>query len=177
MKCLRKALFCWTGVSLEEFIAANEDNVCTVPIMAHMVFFQNSENIIDADSDDEKETNKAYPVPTSSKKRNIMKSMRHGPTAPGPRATTTMETSPRFRIGLNKIMIRIISTDKCFFPLYSPKNWEYWTICQLVTCDDRHPCIDLSLPPYTIITHSVKRRQLVEPVCAIVSHAHLFVLG
>ncbi|GFV47034.1 uncharacterized protein TNCV_2699281 [Trichonephila clavipes] len=47
-------------------------------------------------------------------------------------------------------------------PLYMQerlkKNWEYWTICQLATCDDLRPCIDLGLPPYIIITHLVKKR-------------------
>ncbi|GFW42195.1 hypothetical protein TNCV_1206511 [Trichonephila clavipes] len=39
-------------------------------------FVQNSNNIINADSNDENETNDAAPVPTSSKMRNVMKSMR-----------------------------------------------------------------------------------------------------
>ncbi|GFU88726.1 hypothetical protein TNCV_4444031 [Trichonephila clavipes] len=42
------------------------------------------------------------------------------------------------------------------------------------TCDDSHPHTDLGLPPYTIINQSFKRQQSIEPVCAIVSHAHLF---
>ncbi|GFV19445.1 uncharacterized protein TNCV_3663781 [Trichonephila clavipes] len=37
--------------------------------------FQSLKNIIDEDSDDENEMNNAAPVPTSSKMRNIMKSM------------------------------------------------------------------------------------------------------
>ncbi|GFW38109.1 hypothetical protein TNCV_835481 [Trichonephila clavipes] len=88
--------------------------------------------------------------------------------------------SSRLRLSLNKIMIQIILTIKCYFWSYSPKNWEFWSICQLATCDDRHPGIGLGLLPYTtytIITHSLKRRQSVEPVCAIVSHIHLFVSG
>ncbi|GFW73168.1 hypothetical protein TNCV_483941 [Trichonephila clavipes] len=40
-------------------------------------------------------------------------------------------------------------------------------ICQLATCDDRRPRTSLGLPPYTLITHSVKKRQPVKPVCAI----------
>ncbi|GFV05218.1 uncharacterized protein TNCV_224311 [Trichonephila clavipes] len=40
---------------------------------------------------------------------------------------------------------------------------------------DRRPCVDLGLPPYTLITHSVKRWQLVEPDCTIVRHTNLFV--
>ncbi|GFT17090.1 uncharacterized protein TNCV_4738221 [Trichonephila clavipes] len=71
------------------------------------------------------------------------------------------------RLGLNKITIRIISTVKCYFLSYSLKNWEFRTLCQLATCDDRRPCIGLGLSPYTNITHSVKRRQSIEPVCAI----------
>ncbi|GFU59308.1 hypothetical protein TNCV_4198301 [Trichonephila clavipes] len=35
-------------------------------------------------------------------------------------------------------------------------------ICQLATRDGRCPRTGLGLPPYTIITHSVKRRQSVE---------------
>ncbi|GFX36648.1 hypothetical protein TNCV_580271 [Trichonephila clavipes] len=34
-------------------------------------------------------------------------------------------------------------------------------------CDNLHPLTGLDLPPYTIITHSVKRRQSVRPVSAI----------
>ncbi|GFW43066.1 hypothetical protein TNCV_1474611 [Trichonephila clavipes] len=30
-------------------------------------------------------------------------------------------------------------------------------ICQLAICDDRRPLIGVGLPPYAIITHSVKR--------------------
>ncbi|GFY12777.1 hypothetical protein TNCV_4284351 [Trichonephila clavipes] len=46
-----------------------------------------------------------------------------------------------------KIIIRIISTVEGYFRLYSTKNWEFWTICQLATCNDCR----LDLPPYTII--------------------------
>ncbi|GFX95498.1 hypothetical protein TNCV_4825131 [Trichonephila clavipes] len=45
----------------------------------------------------------------------------------------------------------------------------------VLLCDDCRPCLGLGLPPHNIITYSVKRRQLAEPVCVIVSHAHLFV--
>ncbi|GFW87920.1 hypothetical protein TNCV_1360231 [Trichonephila clavipes] len=78
---------------------------------------------------------------------------------------------------LNKIMIRIISTDKCYYRLHYTKNWRFQTICQLATCEDRGPCIGGGLPPCTTITHTVKRRQFIEPVCVIVSHTHLFVSG
>ncbi|GFT31988.1 hypothetical protein TNCV_3468421 [Trichonephila clavipes] len=39
-------------------------------------FFQKSKNIIDGDSDDEKEMNGAGSVPTSSEMRNVTKRMR-----------------------------------------------------------------------------------------------------
>ncbi|GFU48991.1 hypothetical protein TNCV_2332861 [Trichonephila clavipes] len=42
-----------------------------------------------------------------------------------------------------KIKIRIISTIKCYFWLYSPNSWEFRTICQLATCHDRGPYIGL----------------------------------
>ncbi|GFU18355.1 DUF4817 domain-containing protein [Trichonephila clavipes] len=45
--------------------------------------------------------------------------------------------------------------------LYSPKNWEYWTIYQLSTCHDRDRSVGLGLPPYTIITDSVKSCQVI----------------
>uniref|UniRef100_A0A8C4SEN5 HTH CENPB-type domain-containing protein n=1 Tax=Erpetoichthys calabaricus TaxID=27687 RepID=A0A8C4SEN5_ERPCA len=66
-------------VSSEEFVAVDDDNVCTAPIMTDkdiLEFVQSSKNIIDADSDNENEMNNAAPVPTSSEMRNIMKSMR-----------------------------------------------------------------------------------------------------
>ncbi|GFW82669.1 hypothetical protein TNCV_3492411 [Trichonephila clavipes] len=66
-------------VSLKEFFAIDADNACTAPIMAGkniLEFAQSSKNIIEADSDDEKETNKAVPLSTSPEMRNIMKSMR-----------------------------------------------------------------------------------------------------
>ncbi|GFW13645.1 hypothetical protein TNCV_1211111 [Trichonephila clavipes] len=91
------------------------------------------------------------------------------------RASATIGASSRYRLNLNTIMICIISTVKCSALLYPPKNWEMRTICQLATWDDHRPCISLGLPPCTIITHSVKRWRLVEPVCAIVSQAHLSV--
>ncbi|GFT60878.1 hypothetical protein TNCV_3616041 [Trichonephila clavipes] len=53
---------------------------------------------------------------------------------------------------------------KCYFRLYSSKNSEFWTICQLDTCDDRSPRTGLGLPLYTMITRSVKRRQTVKLV-------------
>ncbi|GFW33815.1 hypothetical protein TNCV_3589001 [Trichonephila clavipes] len=65
------------SVSSEEFVAVG-DAVGTAPIMADkgiLEFLQSSKNIIDADSDDEKEMNNAAPVPTSSEMRNVMKNM------------------------------------------------------------------------------------------------------
>ncbi|GFT77143.1 hypothetical protein TNCV_1984351 [Trichonephila clavipes] len=41
-------------------------------------------------------------------------------------------------------------------------------IWQLATCDDRSPCMGPGLPPYTIITPSIKRCHVIEPVRAIV---------
>ncbi|GFV31268.1 hypothetical protein TNCV_1640201 [Trichonephila clavipes] len=64
--------------------------------------------------------------------------------------------SPHSRLRLNKMITRIISTVKCFFRLRSPKNWTFQTLCQLATCDDCRPCFSLGLPPYAIITPSVK---------------------
>ncbi|GFX95642.1 hypothetical protein TNCV_4885681 [Trichonephila clavipes] len=90
--------------------------------------------------------------------------LRHGPTGPGSRVLATMGASSRSRLRRNKIIIRRISTVQCYFQLYSLKNWEFRTICQLATCDNRCPSTDL--PPYNIITHLIKRRQSFEPVCA-----------
>ncbi|GFT29662.1 hypothetical protein TNCV_4890881 [Trichonephila clavipes] len=64
-------------VLLEEFISVDDDNICTVPIMADkdiLEFVQSSKNIIDTNYDDENEMNNAAPVPTSSEMRNVMKS-------------------------------------------------------------------------------------------------------
>ncbi|GFX64317.1 hypothetical protein TNCV_1500411 [Trichonephila clavipes] len=74
--------------------------------------------------------------------------LKHRPTRP--RASTAMGALSRSQLSLNKIVIRIISTAKYHFRLYSSKGSEFWTICQLATCDDRRPRIDL--PPYAIIT-------------------------
>ncbi|GFX96459.1 hypothetical protein TNCV_1441331 [Trichonephila clavipes] len=65
-------------VSLEEFVAADDDNVCTVTNMADkdiLEFAQSLKNIIDADLNNKNEINNVAPVHTSSKMRNIMKSM------------------------------------------------------------------------------------------------------
>ncbi|GFU25281.1 transposable element Tcb2 transposase [Trichonephila clavipes] len=56
-----------------------DDDVCimAVPIIAGkgiLEFVQSSKNIIEADSNDENEMNNAFPVPTSSEKRNVLKS-------------------------------------------------------------------------------------------------------
>ncbi|GFX15206.1 hypothetical protein TNCV_2709111 [Trichonephila clavipes] len=58
----------WT-VLMEEFIAVDDNNVYTFPIMTDkdiLEFVQSSKNIIDADSDDENEMNNVASVPTSS---------------------------------------------------------------------------------------------------------------
>ncbi|GFW79223.1 hypothetical protein TNCV_2476301 [Trichonephila clavipes] len=65
--------------SLEEFAVVDEDNVCSAPIMAGKDIFEfvhSSKNIMDSDSDDEKEIYNAAPVPASSEIRNIMKRRR-----------------------------------------------------------------------------------------------------
>ncbi|GFW92776.1 SCAN domain-containing protein 3 [Trichonephila clavipes] len=62
-------LFHCLTISSKEFVAVDNDNVCTVPIRADkdvMELVQSSKNIIDADSDDENEVNNVAPVPTSS---------------------------------------------------------------------------------------------------------------
>ncbi|GFW72998.1 hypothetical protein TNCV_831192 [Trichonephila clavipes] len=50
--------------------------------------------------------------------------------------------------------------------VFFEKLEEFRIICLQATCDGHRLRIGFSLPPYTIITHSVKRRQSVEPVCA-----------
>ncbi|GFV04512.1 hypothetical protein TNCV_3322091 [Trichonephila clavipes] len=65
-------------VLLEEFLAVEDDNVCTTLIIAEkgiLKYVQSSKSIIDADSDDENEM-KTTPISTSSEMRNIVKSMR-----------------------------------------------------------------------------------------------------
>ncbi|GFT20568.1 hypothetical protein TNCV_2183981 [Trichonephila clavipes] len=81
---------------------------------------------------------------------------KHGPIGPRPRASVIKRTSSRSRLSLNEVMIRIISTVKCYFRLHSLKNWEFRTIGQLATCDDSRPYRP-KLLPYTIITNSVKK--------------------
>ncbi|GFW83025.1 hypothetical protein TNCV_4604521 [Trichonephila clavipes] len=80
MKCLRiSALLDCRAVSSEELIAVDDDNVWKSRIMAERDIFWSLFYVflkfIHADSD-ENEMNNAAPVPTSSKIRNIMKSMR-----------------------------------------------------------------------------------------------------
>ncbi|GFW93038.1 hypothetical protein TNCV_4209731 [Trichonephila clavipes] len=56
---------------------AIDDNVCTASIMRGKVILEyvhDSKNFINADFNDENEMNNAAPVPTSSKKRNVIKS-------------------------------------------------------------------------------------------------------
>ncbi|GFU24119.1 hypothetical protein TNCV_2007121 [Trichonephila clavipes] len=73
-----------------------------------------------------------------------------------------MEESSRSGLSMNKIIVRIFSTVKCCFWLYSPKNWKFWTLWQLAAWDHHHPCIIIGLPPCTMNTHLVKRWQSVE---------------
>ncbi|GFV81966.1 hypothetical protein TNCV_3151641 [Trichonephila clavipes] len=64
-------------VSSEELVAVNDGNVYTASILTAkgiLKLDQNSlKNMIDANSDDEKEINNASPIPTSSDLRNILK--------------------------------------------------------------------------------------------------------
>ncbi|GFU96405.1 DDE-1 domain-containing protein [Trichonephila clavipes] len=65
--------------SSEELVAVDDDNVCSAPIMTDediLELVQSSKNIINEDSGNENEMNKAAPVPTSSEMRNIVKSIR-----------------------------------------------------------------------------------------------------
>ncbi|GFX04083.1 hypothetical protein TNCV_3972321 [Trichonephila clavipes] len=62
-------------VSSDEFVPVDDDNMCTASIMTDKNILgldESSKNIIDADSDDENETNNAIPVPTSTEMRNIL---------------------------------------------------------------------------------------------------------
>ncbi|GFV73009.1 hypothetical protein TNCV_1734771 [Trichonephila clavipes] len=66
-------------VSLEVFVAVYDNNEYTFPNMAHkdtLEYVQSLKEIIDADSDDENETNNAAPVPMLSEIRDILKSKR-----------------------------------------------------------------------------------------------------
>ncbi|GFW20626.1 DDE-1 domain-containing protein [Trichonephila clavipes] len=77
--CFSALLFDCPIISLEKFVAEDDDNMYTVPILAEKYFLKNvqrSINIIDTDSDDENEMNNAVPFPTSSEMRNILKTMR-----------------------------------------------------------------------------------------------------
>ncbi|GFV19173.1 hypothetical protein TNCV_3223911 [Trichonephila clavipes] len=71
-------LYCST-VSWEEFIAVDDNNVCTAPILWQRYFGDctNLKNTIGGeDSVDENEMNITAPVSTSSEMRNVMKSLR-----------------------------------------------------------------------------------------------------
>ncbi|GFX43002.1 calcium-activated chloride channel regulator 2 [Trichonephila clavipes] len=69
---------------------------------------------------------------------------------PGPRP----QWGSHLILSLNKITIRIISTVKCYFRLYSPKNWEFWTTVNWLQCDDCRPCTGLGLTHYTLLIQS-----------------------
>ncbi|GFW13786.1 hypothetical protein TNCV_1670021 [Trichonephila clavipes] len=63
-----------TGSSLEEFVVVDDDYVCTSTIMADkdiLESVQSSKNVIDADYDDENETNNAAPDLTI--KKNVIR--------------------------------------------------------------------------------------------------------
>ncbi|GFT86096.1 SCAN domain-containing protein 3 [Trichonephila clavipes] len=72
------ALLNCSTVSLEEFVAVDDDNACTARIVADkdiFKFVQCTKNIIDTDSDDKNEMNNVALVPTPSEMKNIMKNM------------------------------------------------------------------------------------------------------
>ncbi|GFW32283.1 hypothetical protein TNCV_674421 [Trichonephila clavipes] len=72
------ALDCST-VSSGEFIKIDYACMSSAPIMAdkeNLEFVEISQNIMDADSNDENEMSNVAPVPTSSEMRNIVKIMR-----------------------------------------------------------------------------------------------------
>ncbi|GFV68163.1 SCAN domain-containing protein 3 [Trichonephila clavipes] len=76
-----KVLLDCPSAPLEEFIAVEDDNVCTTPIKAGkdiLEIVQSSKNIIDVDFNDENKINNTVPVPTSSKMRNILCSYLRG---------------------------------------------------------------------------------------------------
>ncbi|GFS91680.1 uncharacterized protein TNCV_1492481 [Trichonephila clavipes] len=81
-------------------------------------------------------------------------------------APATMDASSPSQLSLNKIVIQIILTVKCFYRLHSTENWKFQMIGQLATCNGHCPCTGLDLPTGITITHSVKRRYSVELVCA-----------
>ncbi|GFW77500.1 hypothetical protein TNCV_2498921 [Trichonephila clavipes] len=58
--------------------------------------------------------------------------LRQEPIGPKSRVSATMPASSRSQLSLN-IMIRMISSVRFYFQLYSPKNWEFRAICQLAT--------------------------------------------
>ncbi|GFW38078.1 hypothetical protein TNCV_835181 [Trichonephila clavipes] len=64
---------------IEEFVTVDGDNVCTAPQLwqtKRVWSLLKTQNIIDANSDDEKEMNNSAPAPpTSSEIRNIMENM------------------------------------------------------------------------------------------------------
>ncbi|GFX30130.1 hypothetical protein TNCV_2618401 [Trichonephila clavipes] len=80
MNCLRvSVLLNGPTASSEEFVAVDDDNVCTATQLWQTKtlwsLFKAQKNILDADFDDENEVNNAAFVPTSSEVRNIMKNM------------------------------------------------------------------------------------------------------
>ncbi|GFV88734.1 hypothetical protein TNCV_3354861 [Trichonephila clavipes] len=86
---------------------------------------------------------------------------------PCPEQLQTSMSSPGFEPRPNGSAVSVanhytgwVTKVRCYFLLYSPKNWEFRTICQLDICDDHRPRADLL--PYIIITHSINKRQSVE---------------
>ncbi|GFW44838.1 hypothetical protein TNCV_4511521 [Trichonephila clavipes] len=74
------------------------------------------------------------------------------------------------RLSLNKMVIKMILIVECCSRKYPPKSYEFQNICQLATLTRLQMCdvivvqvkSSLSLPPCTIITHFVERRQSVD---------------
>ncbi|GFU04355.1 paired domain-containing protein [Trichonephila clavipes] len=78
----------------EDFVAVDDDNVCTAPINADkdiLELVHSSKNIIDADSDDENKMNNAAFVPKLSEMRNKMSQRRRLPNSLRWRAVGWME--------------------------------------------------------------------------------------
>ncbi|GFV02469.1 hypothetical protein TNCV_1023971 [Trichonephila clavipes] len=90
---------------------------------------------------------------------------------PGSRPSAAMGVLSRSGLSLNKIVIRIISNGQMLFlVVFSEKLGISSCILlrtkgQLVTRGNPRAYAGLALPPYTLITHSAKRRQLVELFC------------
>ncbi|GFW94811.1 hypothetical protein TNCV_4248511 [Trichonephila clavipes] len=91
---------------------------------------------------------------------------RHGPTGPGPKASLSVEAYFASQLCLKKIMIHIILMVKYYFRIYSPKNREFQTACQLekVVAAIRHishSCLDPN--DFTVVNCIVKGHASLSP--------------